>query len=155
MSGNIVCFSMYDVLAYINKISENSRYPRRGRDTPICLTARVTQEQREKILYGKKKKMRKIKFFPSVSQELEIEAFTCTVLRCVKKKNLPLLRPLEDSVTARDSLIAQLTLVQASASLTIEMAYCHSARYICITVTVYAGCVRNKADRDRMRKIGL
>lgn len=41
-------------------------------------------------------------------------------------------------------LVAQLTLVQASASLTIEMAHSHSARYICITVTLYAGCVRNK-----------
>lgn len=44
--------------------------------------------------------------FPNAMQELEIEAFTCTVLRCVKKKekkkkNLPSLRPLRDSTIAR------------------------------------------------------
>jgi len=70
-------------------------------------------------------------------QELEIEAFTCTVLRlCIKNKKR---RKKEKSSFAETSkgfyyrpipLVAQLTLVQASASLTIEMAYSHSARYM-------------------------
>lgn len=88
-------------------------------------------------------------------QELEIEAFTCTVLRCVKektkeknekmkKKNSSFAETSKGFYYCSIPLVAQLTLVQASASLTIEMACSHSARYICITVTLYAGCVRNK-----------
>lgn len=93
--------------------------------------------------------------FPNATQELEIEAFTCTVLQCIKKKKK---KKKEKSSSAETSkgfyycptpLIAQLTLVQASTSLTIEMAYGHSARYMCITVTV---CWMCQKKRDRMRK---
>lgn len=86
VSGSIVCFSMYDVLAYINKISEILATLGREHDTPICASQREQrQKQCEKILRkGKKKTTRS---FPNVTQELEIEAFTCTVLRCVNKSS--------------------------------------------------------------------